>query len=75
MSADAAIDVIARELGGVDASLVFASRMAGFDIGFKLLRRRGTCFDARYWRNVRAIGYEIVTAGKSRIAQHDQGRG
>jgi propanol-preferring alcohol dehydrogenase len=41
VSADEAIDVIARELGGVDASLVFAAKMAGFDIGFKLLRPRG----------------------------------
>jgi propanol-preferring alcohol dehydrogenase len=41
VNADEAIDVIARELGGVDASLVFAAKIAGFDIGFKLLRRRG----------------------------------
>jgi len=41
VSADEAIDVIRRQLGGVDASLVFAAKMAGFDIGFKLLRRRG----------------------------------
>ena len=41
VSADEAIDVIRRELGGVDASLVFAAKMAGFDLGFKLLRPRG----------------------------------
>ncbi len=41
VSADEAIDVVTREVGGVDASLVFASKMAGFDVGFKLLRRRG----------------------------------
>ena len=41
VSADEAIDVIGRDLGGVDASLVFASKMAGFDLGFKLLRPHG----------------------------------
>src|SRR5260370_5126995 len=41
VSADEAIDVITRELSGVDATLVFAAKMAGFTIGFKLLRRRG----------------------------------
>ena len=41
VSADDAIEVIAREFGGVDASLVFAAKMAGFDIGFKLLRPHG----------------------------------
>jgi alcohol dehydrogenase, propanol-preferring len=41
VSADDAIDVINGELGGVDASLVFAAKMAGFDIGFKVLRPHG----------------------------------
>jgi alcohol dehydrogenase, propanol-preferring len=41
VSADEAIEVIRRQLAGVDASLVFAAKMAGFDIGFKLLRPRG----------------------------------
>jgi len=41
VSADQALDVVTREIGGVDASLVFSSRLAGFDLGFKLLRRRG----------------------------------
>lgn len=36
-----AVEVVQRELGGVDASLVFSARMAGFDLGFKLLRPGG----------------------------------
>lgn len=30
-----------RELGGVDASLVFSARLAGFDLGLQMLRRGG----------------------------------
>jgi propanol-preferring alcohol dehydrogenase len=41
VSADEAIDVVQREVGGVDASLVFSAKMAGFDLGMKLLRRKG----------------------------------
>ena len=41
VGADEAVDVVQRELGGVDASLVFSAKMAGFDLGMKLLRRRG----------------------------------
>jgi propanol-preferring alcohol dehydrogenase len=41
VSADEAVDVVQKEFGGVDASLVFSARMAGFDLGFKLLRRMG----------------------------------
>ena len=41
VSADEAIEVITRELGGVDASLVFVAKLAGFELGFKLLRKRG----------------------------------
>jgi propanol-preferring alcohol dehydrogenase len=43
MAVDAgdALEVVQREFGGVDASLVFAPRMSGFDLGFKLLRRGG----------------------------------
>jgi propanol-preferring alcohol dehydrogenase len=41
VSADEAIEVITTQLGGVDASLIFAAKMAGFDLGFKLLRQRG----------------------------------
>jgi propanol-preferring alcohol dehydrogenase len=41
VDANEAIDVVQRELGGVDASLVFSAKMAGFDLGLKLLRRRG----------------------------------
>src|SRR4030095_7942785 len=36
-----AIEVVQRELGGVDASLVFSARMSGFGLGMKLLRRKG----------------------------------
>ena len=39
-AADAA-DTITRELGGVDASLVFAARISAFELGFRLLRKRG----------------------------------
>ncbi len=41
VGADEARDVITGQLGGVAASLVFASKMAGFELGFKLLRKRG----------------------------------
>ncbi|HXY94638.1 MAG TPA: alcohol dehydrogenase catalytic domain-containing protein [Acidimicrobiia bacterium] len=37
LGADVAVDVVRRELGGVDASLVFSARMAGFRLGFDLL--------------------------------------
>lgn len=40
VEAGEAADVVA-ELGGVDASLVFSARMAGFELGWRLLRRRG----------------------------------
>ena len=32
--------MVRDELGGVDASLVFSARMAGFRLGFELLRPR-----------------------------------
>ena len=41
VDASEAAEVVERELGGVDASLVFSARMAGFDLGLKLLRRGG----------------------------------
>jgi alcohol dehydrogenase, propanol-preferring len=41
IGADEAIEVVERELGGVDASLVFSAKMAGFRLGMKLLRRKG----------------------------------
>lgn len=47
MGADLAVepgearDVITREFGGVDASIVFTAKMAGFDLGMKLIRRGG----------------------------------
>ncbi|MBW2268720.1 MAG: zinc-dependent alcohol dehydrogenase [Deltaproteobacteria bacterium] len=41
VDADDAVDTVQREIGGVDASIVFSARMAGFDLGLKLLRRGG----------------------------------
>jgi propanol-preferring alcohol dehydrogenase len=41
VDADEAEEVVQRELGGVDASLVFSAKMAGFRLGMKLLRRKG----------------------------------
>jgi alcohol dehydrogenase, propanol-preferring len=41
VSADDAIEVVEREVGGVDASLVFSAKMAGFGLGLKLLRKGG----------------------------------
>ena len=41
VSADDARDVVAGEVGGVDASLVFSSRMDGFRLGFDLLGPHG----------------------------------
>ena len=41
LSADEALEVVQRDFGGVDAALVFSSRLAGFELGLKLLRRGG----------------------------------
>jgi propanol-preferring alcohol dehydrogenase len=41
VDASDALDVVRREMGGVDASLVFSARIAGFELGFKLLRPGG----------------------------------
>jgi propanol-preferring alcohol dehydrogenase len=41
VSADEAAEVVQRELGGVDASLIFSAKMAGFRLGMTLLRRGG----------------------------------
>lgn len=41
VSADEAEAVVRRDFGGVDASLVFAARVAGFDLGLRLLRKAG----------------------------------
>jgi len=41
VSPDDAIETVERELGGVDASIAFSARIAGFDLGLKLLRRGG----------------------------------
>jgi propanol-preferring alcohol dehydrogenase len=36
-----ALDVVPREVGGVDACLVFSARIAGFQLGLQLLRKGG----------------------------------
>ncbi len=36
-----ALDVVQQEVGGVDATLVFSAKMAGFRLGLKLLRKGG----------------------------------
>ncbi len=41
VGADEAAAVVEREYGGVDAVLVFSARMAGFRLGFELLRKAG----------------------------------
>ncbi|WP_419919839.1 alcohol dehydrogenase catalytic domain-containing protein [Candidatus Poriferisocius sp.] len=41
VSADDALTVVPQEVGGVDASLVFSARMAGFNLGLRLLRPKG----------------------------------
>ncbi len=41
LDATEALDVVRAELGGVDASLVFSARMAGFRLGFDLLGLHG----------------------------------
>ena len=41
VSADDALVVVQREFGGVEASLVFSARMAGFRLGFELLGPSG----------------------------------
>ena len=41
VGADEAVEVVQKEYGGVDASLVFSARMAGFKLGFALLKRAG----------------------------------
>ncbi len=41
LGADEAVDVVRQELGGVDASLVFSAKMAGFRLGFDLLAPHG----------------------------------
>lgn len=38
---DEAAEVVQRDLGGVDAALVFSARLAGFKTGLKMLRRGG----------------------------------
>jgi propanol-preferring alcohol dehydrogenase len=41
LDADEALDVVQQEVGGVDASLVFSAKMAGFRLGLQLLRKAG----------------------------------
>jgi propanol-preferring alcohol dehydrogenase len=41
LDAGEALDVVRSELGGVDASLVFSAKIAGFRLGFDLLDKRG----------------------------------
>jgi propanol-preferring alcohol dehydrogenase len=41
VDASEALDVVRREIGGVDAALIFAARIAGFTLGFQLLRPSG----------------------------------
>ena len=41
VDAEEAVDVVTRELGGVDACLVFSARISGFHLGLKLLRKGG----------------------------------
>lgn len=41
VSADEAAAFVMNEFGGVDASLVFAARVAGYDLGLSILRKGG----------------------------------
>ncbi len=41
VDASEAQDVVRRDLGGVDAALVFSARLAGFELGLTLLRKGG----------------------------------
>jgi propanol-preferring alcohol dehydrogenase len=41
VSADEAPAAVMKEFGGVDAALIFSARIAGFDLGFQLLRPGG----------------------------------
>ena len=55
VSPDEAVEVVTRELGGVDASLVFSAKLAGFDLGMQLLRKAGLFV---------AIGLPATSEGK-----------
>jgi propanol-preferring alcohol dehydrogenase len=41
VSIEDAAEVIANELGGVNASLVFAARIGGYQLGYSILRKKG----------------------------------
>jgi propanol-preferring alcohol dehydrogenase len=58
VSPDEAVDVVTRELGGVDASLVFSARLAGFDLGLELLRKAGLFV---------AVGLPATSEGKLQL--------
>jgi propanol-preferring alcohol dehydrogenase len=55
VSPDEALEVVTRDLGGVDASLVFSAKLAGFDLGMQLLRKAGLFV---------AIGLPATSEGK-----------
>ena len=50
--------MVLERFGGVDASLVFSGKMAGFDLGFEILRRRGLFV---------AVGIPPAAEGKMQI--------
>ena len=55
---DEAVEVVTRELGGVDASLVFSAKLAGFDLGLELLRKAGLFV---------AVGLPATSEGKLQL--------
>ncbi|MBV9951885.1 MAG: zinc-binding dehydrogenase [Acidimicrobiia bacterium] len=55
---DDAVEVVTRELGGVDASLVFSAKLAGFDLGLELLRKAGLFV---------AVGLPATSEGKLQL--------
>jgi propanol-preferring alcohol dehydrogenase len=55
---DEAVEVVTRELGGVDASLIFSAKLAGFDLGLELLRKAGLFV---------AVGLPATSEGKLQL--------
>ena len=47
LDASEALEVVRSEVGGVDASLVFSAKMAGFQLAFELLGRRAVALTER----------------------------
>ncbi len=41
VGADDALEAVHQQIGGVDAAIVFSARMAGFNLGLRLLRPKG----------------------------------